>query len=86
MNSHFCPEIIKIHVCGDYAVQIDFADGITKVCDLSDHLEHGVFKAFRDKNFFRLVHVEHGAAVWNDKIDIAPEYLYEHGKIVTETD
>ncbi len=81
MNSHFCPAIVKIHVCDSYSVKVEFADGKIKICDLSDHLERGVFKALKDKDFFNLVHVEHGAAVWNEKIDIAPEYLYEHGII-----
>ena len=83
MNSHFCPNIVEIHACGDYSVQVEFADGVIKVCDLSGHLERGVFKAFRDKDLFERVHVEHGAAVWTDKIDIAPEYLYEHGTTLT---
>ena len=81
MNSHFCPAIINIHVCDNYSVKVEFADGLIKICDLSDHLERGIFKALNDKGLFNLVHVEHGAAVWNDRIDIAPEYLYEHGKI-----
>ena len=82
MNSHFCPNIVKIHACGNYSVRVEFADGKVKICDLSGHLERGVFKVLKDKDFFNLVHAEHGAAVWNDKIDIAPEYLYEHGQLV----
>ena len=82
MSSHFCPEIIEIYACGNYSVHVEFADGKIKTCDLSDHLEHGIFKALKDEDFFKLVHTEHGAAVWNDKVDIAPEYLYEHGQDV----
>ena len=83
MNSHFCPDIVEIHACEDYFVQVKFADGNVRTCDLSNHLECGVFKALKDKELFRLVHAEHGAAVWNDNIDIAPEYLYEHGITVS---
>ena len=83
MNSHFCPDIVKIYACGDYSVRVEFANSEIKICDLSDHLERGVFKALRDKEFFKSVHAEHGAAVWNEDIDIAPEYLYEHGRNIT---
>ena len=83
MASHFCPDIVHIRPLEDFSVLVVFDDGKTKICNLSDHLERGIFKALKDKKIFNLVHVEHGAAVWNEHIDIAPEYLYEHGTTLT---
>jgi hypothetical protein len=36
--------------------------------------------ALKDKDLFNSVYVDYGVTVWNEgTIDIAPEFLYEHG-------
>ena len=41
---------------------------------------------FDRRRGFSITHIDHGVTAWNDgKVDIAPEYLYEHGKDVERT-
>ncbi len=37
----------------------------------------------KNPGFFMKAKVECGTVVWNDELDIAPEHLYEAGKILS---
>jgi hypothetical protein len=49
-------------------------------------LEKPVFSDLKNIVFFLCARVDCGTVVWNDEIDIAPEYLYECGRPVEEFD
>ncbi len=50
--------------------------------DFKTLLDMPAFSPLRDKKTFEEVYIDYGVAVWNDgEIDIAPEYLYEHGEL-----
>ena len=76
---HFCPDIIEVHALDGYVLRVKFADGVIKDCDLSSLTEQGVFTCLKNRDFFLKAHPQDGAIVWSDEIDIAPEFLYEHG-------
>jgi hypothetical protein len=66
---------------------VRFNNGASCVSDLSPLLEKPIFAPLRDDNVFRNVSVEFSAPSWADgEVDIAPEWLYDHGAPCTPTD
>lgn len=64
----------------DYRLWVRFNTGEAKTIDFKPLLSSPAFSPLRDETLFRQVYIDYGVTVWNDgDIDIAPEYLYEHG-------
>ena len=76
-------KVSDIRSLPDYKLLVQFNTGETKVFDFSEILSSPAFSQLRDKEVFDSVYVDHGVPVWDGGIDIAPEYLYEHG-VLTE--
>ncbi|MBE6648976.1 MAG: DUF2442 domain-containing protein [Ruminococcaceae bacterium] len=74
-----------ITVCGiralsDYKLWIRFSNGEAKEFDFKPLLSSPAFLPLKDEAVFKDVYIDFGCPVWKDgEIDIAPEYLYEHG-------
>lgn len=66
----------------DYTITVKFHDGSVKIFDAKPLLKIPMFEPLKNPGFFMCAKVECGTVVWNDDIDIAPEYLYEAGEIV----
>ena len=60
---------------GGYVLRLWFEDGSIKEDDK-------VYSPLHSMSFFRQAQALYGSVRWSDEIDIAPEYLYEHGKSV----
>jgi hypothetical protein len=72
-------DIVSASYRGDYKIELRFEDGKGGIVDFSGYLARGgVFKRFKDLEFFRhfRINKELGTLTWQDKIDIAPETLY----------
>lgn len=72
-------DVIDAKYCDNYQLEILFDDGKKGIVDLSRYAEKGgVFKKFKDLNFFKdfVVSKELGTITWGNEIDIAPEVLY----------
>lgn len=69
--------VIDVKPNNDYTLQLTFADGKQGIFDASCLLDKPINKPLNDPAFFMRARVEYGTVVWNDDIDIAPEYLYE---------
>lgn len=63
----------------DYKLLITFTFEEKKVFDCKQLLTDEYYKELNDFSFFRKAHIEGHYIVWNDKIDINPEFLYENG-------
>lgn len=61
----------------DYTLLVRFADGQRRTFDAVPLLEKPICEPLKRLDFFLTAHVECGTVVWNDEVDIAPEYLYE---------
>ena len=66
----------------DYTITVKFRDGSVKLFDAKPLLSIPIYEQLKNPGFFMQAHVECHTVVWNDEIDIAPEYLYEAGKIL----
>ena len=63
----------------NYKLLVTFENGEKKMFDCSVLLEKNIYKPLKSKSFFDTVKLEYGTAVWDSRIDISPEYLYENG-------
>ncbi|MBS6511483.1 MAG: DUF2442 domain-containing protein [Clostridiales bacterium] len=78
-------EKAMLKICGvrpleEYNLWVRFNTGEAKVFDFSPELDSPAFQPLKDKAVFNSVYIDYGVPVWSDgAIDIAPEYLYEHG-------
>jgi len=61
----------------DYTLHVSFADGTEKKVDVNGLLKKLIYAPLKDVDLFMKARVECGTVVWNDDIDIAPEWLYE---------
>ena len=72
-------DVVSAVYLGDYLIEIGFDNGERGTVDFAKYLERsGVFKRFRNPEFFRsfAINRELGVLTWGDQIDIAPETLY----------
>lgn len=76
-------QLLKISgVCplDDYKLWLKFSNGEVKVFDFTKVLDFPAFLPLKNKAVFNSVYIDYGVTCWNDgDMDIAPEYLYEHG-------
>ena len=75
-------EIIKIkqvYATNDYKLHLKFSTGEKKVYDAKSLIEQdGVFKKLKDIKLFKQAFIDYDTVVWNDLLDISPEFLYEN--------
>ena len=64
----------------DYQIQLRFNDHKEGVVDLKETIIHdhrAIFQELMDINAFKKFHVEMDAVVWENGLDLAPEFLYD---------
>lgn len=71
-------EVKEVEAKDDYKLLITFATGEKKIFDFAPLLNQIYYKDLIDKELFKKACVGGDTVVWNDEIDIAPEYLYEN--------
>ncbi len=72
--------IVEAKYIKSYEIWLRFNDGIEGVVDLestitNDHRE--IFKALKDREEFKKFKVDADTIVWENSLDLAPEYLYD---------
>jgi hypothetical protein len=69
----------------DYVIWLRFNDGVTGEVDLKNELNGEVFAPLRHHREFQKFRVdtELETVVWENGADLAPEFLYEHMKVLT---
>jgi hypothetical protein len=67
---------------GGYGLRLTFEDQSTKIVDLEQYLEGGVFEALKDVEYFKLVTLnpDIDTVVWPNNADFSPDFLYEIGQ------
>ncbi len=73
--------VTDVEYLGEYTLMCTFNDGVRKVVDLTPLLQYPAFEELADKEQFIQFGLQ-GTIFWRNGADIAPEYLYEHGKSV----
>ncbi|HLB23645.1 MAG TPA: DUF2442 domain-containing protein [Dehalococcoidia bacterium] len=75
--------VVGVTVLPPYTVQLMFDDGMVRRIDLEPELHGEVFEPLKDPAFFAQVHVEGGTIAWPNGADLAPEFLYEAGEVMS---
>ncbi|MCQ2351377.1 MAG: DUF2442 domain-containing protein [Paludibacteraceae bacterium] len=74
--------VTDVEYIKDYQLLLTFNDGISKLVDLENYLSGEVFGPLRDKNLFIQFALTRMTIEWVNGADLAPEFLYDIGKIV----
>jgi len=64
----------------DYRISVEFNDGMRGMVDLRQIIfedTRPIFAALREKELFRRFRVELDTLVWDNGLDLAPEFLYD---------
>ena len=72
--------VTDVEYMGEYTLMCTFSDGVIKIVDLPPLLKYPAFEELADKEQFVQFGLQ-GIICWKNGADIAPEYLYEHGKL-----
>ena len=74
-------KINKAKALPNYRVLVMFNTGENKVFNMSRMLHYPVYQKLKDETIFKALRIRRGVVTWDDgKIDIAPEYMYEHNQ------
>lgn len=68
-------KVAKVSPLDGYRLDCTFTDGTRGIADLSGDLD-GPLAALRDPVLWKEAHVRRGVVVWNDDLDLAPEFVY----------
>lgn len=70
--------IVEIRVADDYRVWLRFDDGVAGEVDFSAHAGQGVFKAWKDPEFFRRAAIGDGGRTlaWPGELDFCADALW----------
>ena len=60
----------------DYTLTVLFENGETGVLDMKPMLDFGVFRALKDHDTFRRVHIAFDTIEWECGVDLDPEFVY----------
>lgn len=74
------PRVESVIATDDHQLEITFSNGEVGVFDCAHLLDFGVFKEFRNLEYFQSASVQGGTVVWPHEQDICPDTLYEDSK------
>lgn len=71
--------VTEAEYLGGYRLRLTFEDNETKIVDLENYLEGGVFEPLKDPQYFKLVTLNRDidTIVWPNNADFSPDFLYE---------
>lgn len=72
--------VIEVSPLENYCLRLKFENEETKIFDMSQYLDIGLFKKLRNEQEFKKVRVCFDSIQWENGLDIDPEILYEKGK------
>ena len=78
------PRVKEVTTTDDYKLILTFKNDEQGIYDCSDLLDFGVFKEFKDINYFKQAFVEYGTVIWPHGQDICPDTLYLDSKHPTK--
>jgi hypothetical protein len=69
-------KVKSVRANDDYSLFLRFSDGTEKTFDAKSIMDNGVFKQLHDLSVFKQAYVDFGTVVWNESLDICPDYFY----------
>ena len=80
--------VIEAKYLKEYQVWLKFNNGQEGVVDLKETIfqdHRAIFQALKDPTYFRGFTLDADTLVWDNGLDLAPEFLYEHMKAIEPT-
>lgn len=78
-------KIINADFIGGWNVDVQFNNGQRRVVDFSPLLTTRAFSPLQDQSKFKTGFIQYGTLNWlGGEIDIAPEWVLEHGRVKNE--
>jgi len=75
--------VVNAELKDNYKVFVEFNDGVSGIIDFKEKLSNDhrqIIKDLLDLGLFKTVKVERDTLCWDNGVDFAPEYLYDHVK------
>lgn len=83
MKEQLFLEITEAKYLNDFRMLVSFNNGESRLFDFASIVDkYPVFAPLKDKNTLRQFHISDTLEWCNGTIDIAPEYIFEHGELV----
>lgn len=77
-------DVVDVTSIGHRLFQVHFMDGLTGTFSLPRAFCTGVFQPLLDDRLIEQVSVAHGAVVWPNGLDLAPDTMYREIKMNAE--
>ena len=68
----------------NYKLLLTFNTNESKVFDMNEYLDHGLFTQLKSKELFDTVRVSFDTIQWANGLDLCPEVLYEKSERILE--
>ena len=68
----------------NYKLLLTFNTNESKVFDMNEYLDHGLFTQLKSKELFDTVRISFDTIQWANGLDLCPEVLYEKSERVLE--
>ena len=68
----------------NYKLLLTFNTNESKVFDMNEYLDHGLFTQLKSKELFDTVRISFDTIQWANGLDLCPEVLYEKSEIILE--
>lgn len=69
-------KIVHVHSVGNYAIEVEFDDGVKGLIDLSDFVTKGIFSVLKDKHLFSKVYTNGYSIAWTEHLEIDAATIY----------
>jgi hypothetical protein len=69
--------VTALKVLPGHRLEVEFADGLEGVVDMSKDDFSGVFGPLANESYFALATIRDGVVVWPNGVDIAPDAMYD---------
>ncbi len=76
--------INSVQPLDNYKLLLTFNTNESKVFDMNEYLDHGLFTQLKSKELFDTVRVSFDTIQWANGLDLCPEVLYEKSERILE--
>lgn len=76
--------INSVKPLANYKLLLTFNTNESKIFDMNEYLDHGLFTQLKSKELFDTVRISFDTIQWANGLDLCPEVLYEKSESVLE--
>ena len=76
--------ISSVQPLDNYRLLLTFNTNESKVFDMNEYLDHGLFTQLKSKELFDTVRISFDTIQWANGLDLCPEVLYEKSERILE--